>query len=100
MKAIFAMLAVLCLAGCATSSGSVLLMTERIERRGDVTVIERQPDRIVTGGIVGAATTIVTKSPWGVVAGAGVQIAEAGAKAVERIYSRDVNNNGGTTHGK
>lgn len=72
----------LMLCGCATERTKFLWRTETTHYPNGVTVISEGPDKSVTANLIGAATSIATMEPWGVLAGASAQIGDSVSRVV------------------
>ena len=69
--------------GCSMGTSS-LLMVEREEYHHGRIIRERKPDQTVTGAIIGGGVSVITGKPWGILAGASVQISEKIADAIKK----------------
>ena len=71
------------LVGCAHGETKFLWRSETTFYPNGTIVVSEGPDKAVTANMIGAATSIATGQPWGVLAGASAQIGESVSRVVE-----------------
>lgn len=78
-------------AGCSAQVGgskvSLLMRTESRQANGAYMATEA-PDVLSTGNALGAATTCITGSPWGILAGAGSTVASAVTGTADNLTTK------------